>query len=88
MSAEYDLTSSCLRWIIAMSLSAQEAECPAAVQAWTFDESQIVPVHLAARSAERGVLVGCTLMGLIGVGILLAIIAGNASSTAAPVLLG
>ncbi len=88
MSAEYDLTSSCLRRIITMSLSSEEAEHPAAVQAWSFDESQIVPGHLAARSCERRVLIGCALVGLVGVGILLAVIVGGVPDTTATVLQG
>ena len=66
-----------------MSLSSQEAQCPAAVQAWTFDESHIVPGHLAARSAEHRVLIACALVGPIGIGILLAVIAGSIPDTTA-----
>ena len=45
--------------------------------AWYFDAApELVQSHLEARVMQRRVLLGCTLVGLVGIVILIAVLAG------------
>lgn len=53
-----------------------------AIDGWKFDgTTELVAGHLEARAMQRKVLIGCTLVGLVGVGILLTVIAGGPIAT-------
>lgn len=48
------------------------------IDTWYFDATpELVQSHLEARAMQRRVLLGCTLVGLVGVIILIAILAGT-----------
>lgn len=72
-----------------MNYSLNENHAAAGVDNWYFDgEAPIVPGHLAARKADRQVLLGCSIVGMIGIGILLVIVAGSTPDITAPLLSG
>lgn len=61
-----------------MTHSLEPSHIQSDVDDWYFDtRPDIVPTHLSARAVERKVLLGCALVGMIGIVILLAIVAGS-----------
>ncbi|MFT5508271.1 MAG: hypothetical protein ACI89J_001345 [Hyphomicrobiaceae bacterium] len=69
-----------------MSLSPQEVNSIAA-QSGAAEDADIIGGHLDARSTQRRVLMHCSLVGLIGVAILVSIIAGHVPNAISATLL-